>query len=140
MGRRGADRLSSSLMPSAIPQLRARVPVVPVPTTLLKSASGGAFPSYHLRRRVGARAPVWPALPVVSSDDHLALLSFLTHLSLSSNPLRRRGLGQPGIRGVWRTPIILTAFGEFATIASTVLSASLLPADAQRMWPLCRLS
>ncbi len=60
------------------------------------------------------------ALPAVGSGDSLARAA--------------TELEPPRIRGVWRTLVILTAYGGFVTVASTVLFASLLPAAAQRVW------
>jgi len=60
------------------------------------------------------------ALPAVGSGDSLARAA--------------AELEPPRIRGVWRTLIILTVYGGLATVASTVLFVTLLPADAQRVW------
>ncbi len=60
------------------------------------------------------------ALPAVGSGDSLARAA--------------AELEPPRIRGVWRTLIILTAYGGFVTVASTLLFVTLLPVDAQRVW------
>ncbi|MGE3518853.1 MAG: magnesium transporter, partial [Vicinamibacterales bacterium] len=59
-------------------------------------------------------------LPAVGSGDSLARAA--------------TELEPPRIRGVWRTMVILTAYGGFVTVASTFLFSSLVPIAAQRRW------